>query len=207
MPLKLLSAPVEEPLRLAEAKQHLRIDYDDDDDLIMGLIGAARACAETETQRQLVTATWRYLADSFPGPSLTGVPWGTTYSHPAHAILLSKSPVQSVTQITYLDMAGVRQVLSPAVYTVPDDDDLTRITPVFGQIWPPCLPQIGCVQVDFVAGYGTADDVPQGLKSWMKLLVGAMHENRELATTVQRGAVVEMPWAGSLLDPFRVVRL
>lgn len=207
MPLKLLTAPKSEPLTLDEAKLHLRVDYTEDDELIAGLIAAARAAAETETQRQLVTATWRYLADSFPGPSLVGVPYGTTYSHPGHAILLPKSPVQSVTQITYLDMQGVRQVLPAETYTVPDDQDLTRITPVFGRIWPPCLPQIGCIQVDFVAGYGGYADVPAAIKSWMKLLVGAMYENRELATIVQRGSVLEMPFSGSLLDPYRVSRL
>ena len=207
MPLKLLSAPVEEPLCLDDVKKHLRVDYDDDDDLIQGLIGGARSAAEVETQRQLVTCTWRLIMDQFPGPSLMGIPYGQPYTIPGHAICLPKSPVQSVTQITYLDMAGVQQTLDPSTYTAPDDQDMTRITPIFGRIWPPTLPQMGAVQVDFIAGYGTHADVPQGIKAWMKLMVGAMYENREIATTVQRGNVVEMPWAGGLLDPFRVPRL
>ena len=88
MPMQLITPPAGEPVSLAEAKLHLRVDFDDDDSLIQVLISAARQAAETLTNRQLVTARWRMVLDSFPGPSLMGVPAGQVFTLPGHAVLL-----------------------------------------------------------------------------------------------------------------------
>ena len=64
MPLQLVSAPAGEPITLLEAKQHLRVDVDDDDALIGSLITAARQAAETRTGRQLMTARWKLVLDA-----------------------------------------------------------------------------------------------------------------------------------------------
>ena len=106
MPLQLVTPPAAEPVSLAEARLHLRVDFPDEDALIASLIAAARQAAETITGRQLVTARWKLVLDCFPGPSLIGVPAGLPFSLPGHAILLPKCPVQSVFAINYLDMAG-----------------------------------------------------------------------------------------------------
>ena len=90
MSLQLVTAPTEEPVSLVEAKLHLRVDFSEDDLLITALIAAARQAAETLTGRQLVTARWKYILDSFPGPSLMGVPAGKTFTLPGHAILIPK---------------------------------------------------------------------------------------------------------------------
>jgi len=159
MPMQLITPPAGEPISLAEAKLHLRVDFDDDDSLIQILISAARQAAETITNRQLVTARWRMVLDGFPGPSLMGVPAGQTFTLPGHAVLLPKSPVASVVEIRYLDMAGAWQVMPVANYTVDSACEPARITPVFGQIWPIALPQIGAVSVIFDAGYGNASKI------------------------------------------------
>jgi len=49
MPLQLVTPPVDEPVTLAEAKLHLRVDFDEDDALILALISAARQAAEAIT--------------------------------------------------------------------------------------------------------------------------------------------------------------
>ena len=140
-------------MSIADAKLHLRVDIPDDDVLIGALIAAARRFAENLTQRALIYQAWRLVIDSFPGPTLTGVPWGKTFTLPRHAIVLERSAVQQVTAINYLDMGGNAQVLPPNLYTVDYTSEPCRITPVFGQIWPIPLPQIGSVSVDFTAGY------------------------------------------------------
>jgi len=204
MPLQLLAPPAEEPVSLHEAKLHLRVEFDDDDVLITSLIAAARQAAETLTGRQLITARWRHVIDCFPGPSLTGVPAGQTFSLPGHAILLFKVPVQSVVSIDYLDMGSARQVMPSETYAVDTACEPARITPVFGQIWPICLPQIGAVSVTFDAGYGTAAQVPEGIKSWIKLRVGSLYAHREELAVLSRGRVEALPFIGGLLDPFKV---
>ena len=72
MPMQLLTPPAGEPVSLEEAKLHLRVDFNDDDGLIQMLISSARQAAETITNRQFMTARWRMILDSFPGPSQIG---------------------------------------------------------------------------------------------------------------------------------------
>ena len=119
MPLQLVTPPAGEPISLAEAKLHLRVDGGDDDPLIGSLITAARQAAETITGRQLMTARWRLVLDAFPGPLLMHAGSGSSFSLPAHAILLAKCPVQSVVSVEYLDMNGTMQVL-PATMSEAD---------------------------------------------------------------------------------------
>ena len=64
MPMQLITPPAAEPVSLAEAKHHLRVDFDEDDALIQALICAARQSAEMLTQRQLVTARWRMVLNA-----------------------------------------------------------------------------------------------------------------------------------------------
>ena len=83
MPLQLVTPPAEEPVSLAEAKQHLRVDGGDDDLLIGSLITAARQAAETKTGRQLITARWKLVLDAFPGPLMQSAS-GASFSLPGH---------------------------------------------------------------------------------------------------------------------------
>ena len=205
MPIQLVSPPTEEPVSLIEAKLHLRVDFDEDDMLIASLITAARQAAETLTGRQLTTARWRQVLDCFPGPSLMGVPAGQAFTLPGHAIFLAKAPVQSVVSINYLDMGSVNQTMPASTYTVDAACEPARITPVFGQIWPICLPQIGAVSITFDAGYGTAAQVPEGIKSWIKLRVGSLYAHREEVAALSRGRIESLPFIDGLLDPYKVV--
>jgi len=205
MPLQIINPPTEEPVSLAEAKAHLRVDFSDDDSLITSLIIAARQAAETLTGRQLTTARWKQVLDGFPGPSLMGVPAGRVFTLPGHAILIAKVPVQSVVSIDYLDMGSVVQTMAANTYAVDAACEPARITPVFGQIWPIALPQIGAVSVTFDAGYGPAAAVPEGIKAWIKIRVGSLYANREEVVLDRR--VSPLGFIDSLLDPFRVVTL
>ncbi len=153
MPLRLVQDSFAEPLSLAEAKLHLRVDVTTDDLLIESLITSVRMYAETITRRAFVAQAWKYIIDSFPGPTMVGIPWGKTFILPANAIILEKSQVQAVTAINYLDMSGVEQTFPAANYIVDYTSEPCRITPVFGMIWPIPMPQIGSAEVDFVAGY------------------------------------------------------
>jgi uncharacterized phiE125 gp8 family phage protein len=205
MSLQLVTAPTEEPVSLAEAKLHLRVDFNDDDLLITALISAARQAAETLTGRQLVTARWKYILDSFPGPSLMGVPAGRPFTLPGHAILIPKAPVQSIVSIEYLDMNSTTLTMPATNYAMDLACEPARITPRFGQIWPINLPQIGSVWVTFDAGYGDATQVPEGIKSWIKLRVGSLYQNREEVAAMARGKIDPLPFIDGLLDPYRMV--
>lgn len=207
MPLIQTMAPAKEPVTLAEAKLHLRVDADltADDTLITLLIAAARRYAESYTGRSFITQQWQLVLDSFPTPSLIGVLYGVPYSLPGHAVLLEKGPIQSVDAITYLDTGTNTQTMPPADYVADLSGSPGRITPIFGRIWPINQPQIGSVQVNYTAGYGNEPaDVPEGIRQWILLRVNTLYENREEVAILGRGKVDPLPFVDGLLDPYRV---
>lgn len=177
MPLQIITPPTAEPISLPEAKLHLRVDIADDDTLIGALVSAARDYAEGLTRKQMVAARCKQVLDSFPGPSLMGVPYGRAFSLPCHAIYLERGPVQQVVSIQYLDMGGNVQTMPPTDYTVDYSSDPVRITPVFSKIWPIPLPQIGAVWVTFDAGFAAPLTADTGtgtvsVQGWKALAVG-----------------------------------
>ena len=208
MPLIQTTAPGTEPVTLAEAKLHLRVDADltADDTLITLLIGAARRYAEMYCNRSLITQRWRLVIDSFPGPSMIGVPIGIPYTLPGHAILLERGRVQAVDGITYTAMDGNEATMPITDWVAETASPIARVTPRFGKIWPIPLPQIGAVKVDFTAGYGdTSAAIPEGIKHWILLRTGTLYENREEVAVINKGKVEPLPFIDGLLDPYRVV--
>lgn len=187
----LFTAPSVEPVTLAEAKLHCKVDGNDDDTLITSLITAARLNAEHRTGRVLITQTWDITFDGFPDDSLD----------------LPFPPLQSVTSITYLDSNGASQVLANTEYQVIINELSGRVVPAYGKAWPGTRPQPGAVTVRIVAGYGLAVAVPQSIKNWMLLIIGTLYAQREVVIT---GTIVQdspREFFDSLLDPYRVFRL
>jgi len=177
MPLQLITAPTADPIYVGEARAHVKQDITADDPLLSIYLRAAADYAQMQTGRQLVAARYRMTLDSFPGPSLMGVPIGNSFSLPAHAILLDRSPLIQMVAIQYLDMSGALQTMPSSDYTVDASCSPPRITPVFGKIWPISLPQIGAVQVVFDAGYvapisGNATTDAVSVQGWKTLSVG-----------------------------------
>jgi len=62
----LLTPPAAEPVTLADAKAWLRVEHDDDDDVIAALIAGARSHVEAQTRRALITQSWRLVLDRWP---------------------------------------------------------------------------------------------------------------------------------------------
>lgn len=192
----LVSPPAEEPLTVAEAKLHLRIDEDqeDEDGLVDALISAARQAVEEATGRALITQTWKvFLDDHFPSRYWRDAP-----------INLPLPPLQSVTHIKYYDSSGSLITLAGTEYFV--DVPASRITLPYLKYWPATsYPRPAAVEVQYVTGYGDeASDVPPALRAAVKLMVGTLYEHREgivVGTSAQ-----ELPQAVDfLLNPFRIL--
>jgi uncharacterized phiE125 gp8 family phage protein len=178
MALSLVDEPATLPLALDDAKDQARIDVDDEDELIQGLIGAVTERAELATNRALITQTWDYVLDGFPSGTVIEIP---------------KPPLQSVTFIKYVDTSGVLQMWSSAHYLVqaPAGPRAARgrIALPFAGVWPITLGQMGSVTIRFVCGYGDkAADVPGLLLAGMRLDFGTLYENREGVVLGGRGS-------------------
>jgi uncharacterized phiE125 gp8 family phage protein len=175
------SDPANDPVSLADAKNHLRVDISDDDTLISALITAAREHVEEATRRALITQTWRLSLDQFPADD---------------EIELPRPPLQSVSSIIYTDKDDTTSTLATSVYEVDTDGQPGRVKLAYGEDWPSdTLAETNPVKITFVAGYGdNASDVPQRWQQAILLLVGHWYENREAIVT-GGGIPKELPLA------------
>jgi hypothetical protein len=173
--LQLLTPPTAEPVTLAEAKLHMRVDIPDDDGLIQGLIVAARQYIENAYDHQLVSAAFVSTIDRFPRYSSSAV-WqynsdaiwqqrlpvtqlsGQWYPDRA-SIRVTRPPLQAVTSITYVDGSGNLQTVDPSVYNVDTSTEPGRVAPAYAQIWPIVRMQLASVKCYFTAGYGPVTSI------------------------------------------------
>ena len=70
----LINGPAVEPVGLAEMRAHLRVDGPQEDDLIAGLVTAARLMVEAASRRILVAQTWRVVLDRWPSGRIVHLP-------------------------------------------------------------------------------------------------------------------------------------
>ena len=188
MKRKLVSAPGLEPVSLAEAKLHLRVDIDEDDTYISSLVSMARDSIERELGLSMINQTWDLRLGGFGNPPSDS---------PVARIRIPNPPLVSVTSITYIDVAGSGQVLSSGSYRVLDGTP-GEIFPAYGQTWPAARWEPENVVVRYVSGFGAAaTDVPPALRHAIKLLVGTGYENRE--TVITGLMVMEIPSVKRLL--------
>lgn len=183
--LERTAAPGEEPITLAEAKGHMRIDHADEDAFIGALIVAARQTCERFTGRSLITQTWRMLLDDWPGSS--GEPWWdgtrlgaiTEITAPGDTIALPKGPVQSVSQVRAFDDADAATVVATSVYYTAAGDR-GRVMLRGGQTWPAAERTADAVEITYVTGYGDSwNDVPFQLRHGIAIFVADLYERRE----------------------------
>lgn len=177
MALRLVTAPSEEPVALADMKTYLRVDGTDADTLLSSLIRAGREYCEAFQNRAYITQTLELVLDEFPDMPLN----------------LPRPPLQSVSSIRYVDQSGVETVWDPSNYLVDPISEPGRIAFAHGKSWPSVtLQPVNAVRIQFVAGYGAAAAVPESVKTAIKLFVAHRFENPE--TDIVPDAVHALLW-------------
>jgi uncharacterized phiE125 gp8 family phage protein len=194
--LSCVTPPTEEPVTLAEAKLHVKVDGPESDTELATWILAARQDVEHYTQHACVTQAWDLTLSYFPVDR--------------RAIAIPLRPLQSVSGIDYVDASGQPQTLDPSLYVVdaPQGEypPAGRVMLQYGTYYwpfPPGMSVANGVTIHFVAGYGDATTVPATLKAAMLLLIGNWWRNRE-AGAIIRGSSDLLPFGvDRLLEPFR----
>lgn len=161
-----VTAPVLEPVTLAQAKEHLREDGDAQDAVINGMIPAARRLVEARSWRALITQTWDFTFRRFP----TG-----------REMYVPMSPVSSITSVTYRDTDNATQTLSSANYLTDFSEEPAVIRLLEGQTWPDTyFNRPSAVVIRAVVGYGAATtDVPENFIQAMNLAIGHWYSHRD----------------------------
>jgi uncharacterized phiE125 gp8 family phage protein len=191
MALVLTAAPAAEPVSLAEAKAHLRIDADDEDALLNALIAAARIFIEKTLGLALITQGWSYFLDFWPRSS---------------CVTLPIAPVQAVDSVTLHDVSGGAAELAASDYAV---DALSLPARLVLKGGGPLViaRELNAFEIAFTAGYGdAAGDVPAPIRHALRLLVAHWFERRE-PVVLGLGATEVPATIAGLLMPYRRVKL
>lgn len=179
MSLTLINPPTEEPVTLADLKEHLKIDGAAEDALLSGLLVAARQSIEANGQIAMVAQTWRLALDTAPLTTL----------------LLPLAPVLSIDSVGIV-RGGVTEALLPSSYET-QTGLVGRVRIKFSSASDALL---GGVVIVFTAGYSGAEAVPAELKLAIKVLAAHHYESRE-------GGSAAPAAIAPLVAPFRRVRL
>jgi uncharacterized phiE125 gp8 family phage protein len=187
----LLSGPALEPVTLEEAKAYLRVEHDDDDDVIAALIAGARVHVEAQTRRALITQSWRLVRDAWPDD-------GRIVVLPVPLRALSAARIhRSDGTAQELDTAGFIEdgAAAPAVLSY-----VSGAPPAPGRV-------VAGIELDVEVGYGdAAADVPADLRQAIRLLIAHWYENRGLIAVGSAIAVLPQTVA-ALIAPYRVLSL
>ena len=168
--LRRITSPAVEPVSLAFAKQHCRVDTETDDLYIQSLIAVARQYVEDVLDITICSTIWEAKYDLFP----------------VWAIVLPRLPMldRAVT-VTYRTGDGTYGSLSSATDFQIDASVLPgRIYPQWARSWPATRGDENSVTVRYSAGYGDdGQSAPPVVKHLILLLVAHWFDTRQPAVT------------------------
>lgn len=181
--------PAELPVSLEEAKQYCRVDHEDENSLIESLIVAAVDYLDGPSGilgRAIIEQTWLLELDAWPS-----------------RLVLPIEPVTGLT-VQYTDKLGAEIDVSEGVMVIIKAPSARTVLEWVDGFMAPELSDVRYpVKITITAGFGAAEDVAEGLKVAIKMMVGHWYDNRE---PVVMGSVAELPMAvNALLARYRVM--
>ena len=191
MGLRRTTDPTVLPLDNEDIEQHIVVAAGEDSALIDTLIAAATSLVEERLHRAIMPQTWDWTLDAFPAERILTVP---------------RPALTSVTTLDYIDTAGASQTFASSNYIVDSSGEPGRIALTPTASWPSTQDRIAAVTITYVAGYASADVVPDAIKHALRMLVGHWYENREAVLIGTISKEIEFS-VDSLLTSFRNLEL
>ena len=147
-----VTAPTEQPVTVADAKHHPRVEHSDDDLLIQRLIETAVAFVDVKGAlgKAMITQTWAEWFAANPSE-----------------IILSLGSVQSVSSISYYDPDYVLQTATLSNFYVLGPSTRTVIKPKPGYAWPTTFTQ----WCEWLYGKRNSDDDLEKLDDYFAELI------------------------------------
>lgn len=165
MNLKLVTEPDENVVSLSDAKAHLRVDMDIDDDLITIYLHAATVMCEEIARRTFIHSTYDLYLDKW---------WDEK------GLKFPLPPLSEVVDVKYTTENDSEISLDPSMYIVDTASEPGRIWWASGVSAPSAsLKPISGIKIRFIAGYGDAYNVPATYKAAVLLVLAHLYENRE----------------------------
>lgn len=159
---------IEEPagsvLTLAECKQHLRVETDEDDSLIDGYLAAAVRVVEEYTNRCLLP---RKIAQTFP-----------CFPVDAKPVDCAQNPLIAVESLKYKDSASAEVTVTESEMQVVKSQTIARIWPPVRTCWPQTDGSQSAVTLTYTAGYPVGK-IPSDILAAVRLILTELYERRE----------------------------
>ena len=161
MAMALISPPATPPVSLAKVKEFLKIENNDDDNLINDLIAQAVSHIENIADQKLITQDWRIFFDELPS---TGI------------LEIALAPIISPIEVRFYDDQGDAQIVSAQDY----EFDCYSIP---ARLWiktPICIGhQLNGFEVDVRVGFGASGvEVPGDIIRALLLTIAHWYEFR-----------------------------
>lgn len=187
-----------------DAKAHLKVDFDDDDDLIEGFVAAATALLDGPDGllgRALSAQTLVATIEGFPGEPREILDHLHRERMRWHGLALRCLPIGVIESVSYIDPTGAPATVDASVYALTPDG---RLRLAFDQAWPQARSRRDPVTITYTAGYET---LPKPIRAAILLMVGDLYENRDAQVISEsRATSIVNLTAQRLLDPFFVRR-
>lgn len=201
-------SPLEEPISLAEAKLHLRVDHTDEDSLISSLIIASRQLVEDHINTAIIEQTWVWTFNKWSDvtkfdSAADNIKTSFTSSSGRY-VSVPRGPIVSVTSIKTYDSNDTATAwdLSNTLILTGEKSIYLRL----GASWPSVGREVGGVEITYKAGLATlAADAPATIRQAILQLVAYHYEQRGLEGDGQP-APIPAP-ALAMLAPFIVRKL
>lgn len=161
----LVSSTQELPLVLQDVKNHLRVDFAEDDSYITNLIKTSALRFEKITGRDLITKTYKSFIDIFP-----------VYNIP---IILPRSKIQSVVSIQYF-FNDVLTTYTANNYYFTESNNLSEIYLKEDKEYPSEIDyKKNCIVINYTSGFGaTNTSVPFDIKQMLYEYIAFLYKNR-----------------------------
>ena len=146
------------PITLVEAKAFLKVETNDDDLLITGLINSAAEYAEQYTGIVCYAREQTFQFDAFTG-----------------RFELPRRPIRGISSINYIDSDGTAESLYD--FTLRETYGFTTVS--ISGVWPSISTVYPGIDIVAEVGYRENDDVPSGIRTFALLYVNWLYTNRD----------------------------
>lgn len=162
MPLQIVETSEQLPFDIADVKAALRIESDEDDEILARLIADAIQQCETITWRTIRERTLCLILDDFE----------------CREIHLPRPKCNAVTSVEYYDITNTLRTLSPSWYQVDIVSQPGEVELAYGYYWPNTYPRNDAVKITYTAGYRDGDEIPECIFSAVCIYVAAIIYNK-----------------------------
>ena len=141
-----------------------------EDDLLNSIITASREHVEDITSRAVLTQTWDYFLNDWPGCDSIKLPFGNLQD------------VSSIQYIKYTGSDGTIKTLAEITDYIweTNGEGCGRVVLPYNGVWPTgTLYSSNPIVIRFVCGWTTAASVPYKIKAACKLIATDLYANRE----------------------------